>query len=43
MLTNDIMYKALVDKDSSFEGSFISVVKTIGIFCRPTCTVRKPK
>lgn len=43
MLTEDIMYKALVEKDSSFEGSFIVAVKTTGIFCRPTCTARKPK
>jgi AraC family transcriptional regulator, regulatory protein of adaptative response / methylated-DNA-[protein]-cysteine methyltransferase len=43
MLTDEIMYKALVDKDSSFEGSFIAAVKTTGIFCRPTCTARKPK
>jgi AraC family transcriptional regulator, regulatory protein of adaptative response / methylated-DNA-[protein]-cysteine methyltransferase len=43
MLTEDIMYKALVEKDSSFEGSFIAAVKTTGIFCRPTCTARKPK
>ena len=37
------MYEALVNKDSSFEGSFIAAVKTTGIFCRPTCTARKPK
>lgn len=37
------MYKALVDKDVSFEGTFIAAVKTTGIFCRPTCTARKPK
>lgn len=43
MLTNAIMYKALVDKDASFEGTFIAAVKTTGIFCRPTCTARKPK
>src|SRR5665648_191200 len=43
MLTNEIMYKALVDKDISFEGTFIAAVKTTGIFCRPTCTARKPK
>jgi AraC family transcriptional regulator of adaptative response/methylated-DNA-[protein]-cysteine methyltransferase len=41
---NDLkMYKALVDKDSSFEGTFIACVKTTGIFCRPTCRARKPK
>jgi AraC family transcriptional regulator of adaptative response/methylated-DNA-[protein]-cysteine methyltransferase len=43
MLTNEIMYKALVEKDITFEGSFIAAVKTTGIFCRPTCTARKPK
>lgn len=39
----DTMYQALVAKDSSFEGIFIVGVKTTGIFCRPTCTARKPK
>ena len=37
------MYKALVDKDVSYEGTFIAAVKTTGIFCRPTCAARKPK
>jgi len=43
MLTYEIIYKALVDKDVSYEGTFIAAVKTTGIFCRPTCTARKPK
>lgn len=43
MLTNAMMYKALVDKDASYEGIFIAAVKTTGVFCRPTCTARKPK
>jgi AraC family transcriptional regulator of adaptative response/methylated-DNA-[protein]-cysteine methyltransferase len=43
MLTYQIMYKALVDKDVSYEGTFFAAVKTTGIFCRPTCTARKPK
>lgn len=37
------MYKALVHKDSSYEGIFFAAIKTTGIFCRPTCTARKPK
>lgn len=37
------MYNAIVAKDASFEGTFITGVKTTGIFCRPTCTARKPK
>ena len=43
MLTDSKMYEALVNKDGSYEGSFIAAVKTTGIFCRPTCTARKPK
>ena len=42
-LTHDIMYKAAVEKDTSFEGIFFTAVKTTGIFCRPSCTARKPK
>lgn len=37
------MYNALFRKDASFEGVFWVGVKTTGIFCRPTCTARKPK
>ena len=36
-------YNAMVNKDSSFEGVFVTAVKTTGIFCRPVCTARKPK
>lgn len=42
-LTDDRRYQALVEKDPEFEGIFITGVKTTGIFCRPTCTARKPK
>jgi AraC family transcriptional regulator, regulatory protein of adaptative response / methylated-DNA-[protein]-cysteine methyltransferase len=37
-----ILYNAFVHKDSTFEGIFFAGVKTTGIFCRPTCTARKP-
>ncbi len=39
----DTMYQALLDKDSQYEGIFVVAVKTTGVFCRPTCTARKPK
>lgn len=39
----EIMYRALVEKNSEFEGIFFAGVKTTGIFCRPTCRARKPK
>jgi AraC family transcriptional regulator of adaptative response/methylated-DNA-[protein]-cysteine methyltransferase len=39
---NDTMYEALLQRDSSFEGIFFVGVRTTGIFCRPTCTAKKP-
>src|SRR5205814_5333140 len=39
----DTMYRALVNRDSSFEGIFYAGVRTTGIFCRPTCTAKKPE
>lgn len=43
MPDENTMYNALLNKDSSFEGIFFVGVKTTGIFCRPTCTAKKPK
>jgi AraC family transcriptional regulator, regulatory protein of adaptative response / methylated-DNA-[protein]-cysteine methyltransferase len=43
ILTEDTMYKALLDRDPAYEGSFVVAVKTTGIFCRSTCTARKPR
>jgi AraC family transcriptional regulator, regulatory protein of adaptative response / methylated-DNA-[protein]-cysteine methyltransferase len=43
MLTQDNMFKAFIARDASYEGAFFTAVKTTGIFCRPTCTARKPK
>ena len=36
------MYRALCTRDSTFEGIFIVGVRTTGIFCRPTCSAKKP-
>ena len=36
------MYRALVARDSTFEGIFYVGVRTTGIFCRPTCSAKKP-
>ncbi|MFQ5652884.1 MAG: bifunctional transcriptional activator/DNA repair enzyme AdaA [bacterium] len=43
MLSFEEKYEALVRKDPSYEGIFVTAVKTTMIFCRPTCTARKPK
>lgn len=36
-------YKALLEKNTEYEGVFYVGVKTTGVFCRPTCSARKPK
>ncbi len=41
-LTDATMYAALLNKDSSYDGIFFAAIKTTGIFCRPSCTARKP-
>jgi AraC family transcriptional regulator of adaptative response/methylated-DNA-[protein]-cysteine methyltransferase len=39
----DEMYAALTERNSEYEGVFFVGVRTTGIFCRPTCSARKPK
>jgi AraC family transcriptional regulator of adaptative response/methylated-DNA-[protein]-cysteine methyltransferase len=40
--SSETMFRALVNRDRSFEGIFFVGVRTTGIFCRPTCTAKKP-
>lgn len=42
-MTFQVMYEAVIKKDSQFDGLFYTCVKTTGIFCRPVCTAKKPK
>lgn len=42
-LTFEEKYRIIVEKDARYVGIFYTAVKTTGIFCRPTCTARKPK
>ncbi|WP_414864328.1 bifunctional transcriptional activator/DNA repair enzyme AdaA [Pseudomonas sp. IT-P12] len=37
------MVRAMLERDTTYEGVFFTAVKTTGIFCRPSCTARKPK
>ncbi len=37
------MIAAMLASDSAYEGVFFTAVRTTGIFCRPSCTARKPK
>lgn len=41
--TRQEYYRALLDKESQYDGIFYVGVKTTGVFCRPTCPARKPK
>lgn len=36
------MIQAFQSRDASYDGVFITAVRTTGIFCRPTCPARKP-
>jgi AraC family transcriptional regulator of adaptative response/methylated-DNA-[protein]-cysteine methyltransferase len=40
---DETMYRALVEKDPAFDGLFYTGVTSTGVFCRPTCTARKPR
>lgn len=42
-LTFNEKYDIIGTQDSTYEGLFITAVKTTGIFCRPSCRARKPK
>ena len=37
------MRRAFLAGDVSYDGIFFTAVKTTGIFCRPSCSARKPK
>lgn len=43
LTTHEQYYRALLEKDSRYEGLFFVGVTTTGVFCRPTCPARKPK
>ena len=37
------MYRALVERDTSYEGVFVAGVRSTGVFCRPGCPARRPR
>jgi len=42
-LSFESKYKVLGTRDTRSDGTFITAVKTTGIFCRPSCSARIPK
>ena len=41
-LTESAKFDAFMQRDTNFDGVFITGVRTTGIFCKPSCTARKP-
>ncbi len=37
------MYRAVVERDTGYDGVFVVAVTSTGIFCRPSCSARKPR
>ena len=37
------MLRAFMERDASYDGLFFAAVTTTGIYCRPSCSARKPK
>jgi AraC family transcriptional regulator of adaptative response / DNA-3-methyladenine glycosylase II len=42
-LDQDACYRAIVARDTRFDGKIFGGVKTTGIYCRPICPARTPK
>ncbi len=39
---HEAMWAAFLARDPRWDGRFVAAVRTTGVFCRPTCTCRKP-
>ena len=39
---DSVMLEAFLERDASFDGVFVTGVHTTRIFCRPTCSAKKP-
>jgi AraC family transcriptional regulator of adaptative response/methylated-DNA-[protein]-cysteine methyltransferase len=39
----DEMWRAVENRDASFDGKFVVAVRTTGIYCRPSCPSKHPK
>jgi AraC family transcriptional regulator, regulatory protein of adaptative response / methylated-DNA-[protein]-cysteine methyltransferase len=41
-LNRDEKWRAVLCRDSSFDGAFVFAVRSTGIYCRPSCPARRP-
>jgi AraC family transcriptional regulator of adaptative response / DNA-3-methyladenine glycosylase II len=42
-LDGDACYRAVQSRDARFDGSFVTAVRTTGIYCRPSCPALTPR
>lgn len=42
-MESEVFWQAVAGKDARFDGAFVFGVRTTGIFCRPSCSARRPK
>jgi AraC family transcriptional regulator of adaptative response/methylated-DNA-[protein]-cysteine methyltransferase len=43
MIDRNLCWRALVERDSAFDGRFYYSVKTTGVYCMPSCAAREPR
>jgi AraC family transcriptional regulator of adaptative response/methylated-DNA-[protein]-cysteine methyltransferase len=43
MIADDKAWAAVLDRDRSFDGRFVTGVLSTGIYCRPSCAARHPR
>ena len=42
MLNEELLWNAVLDRDSRWDGVFVYGVRSTGVYCRPTCPSRRP-
>jgi AraC family transcriptional regulator of adaptative response/methylated-DNA-[protein]-cysteine methyltransferase len=42
-LTDEACWEIVLSRDTSFDGVFVTAVRTTGVYCRPSCAARTPK
>lgn len=43
MIADDAAWQAVMDRNRSFDGQFVTGVHSTGIYCRPSCSARHPR
>src|SRR5262245_16848090 len=41
-MSPELQWRAVVGRDSRFDGAFVYAVRSTGVYCRPSCASRKP-